>query len=357
MRVAPHRLLFLLFFLFTSIAATSASADRQPILDALRSVREPLAVSAQYNYIMTARVHLLFFWAGKDGVGSGYIRRGSSSVDSHEEFFQVLFGSDPEKAPRAINRWGAGTEIAWHHDPVAIPPREDDVTASAFFGFMKSSRGKSVAEMQAELKNEQEHGLHSFTGILSRVEPARAFSLVVPLESDTDFTLHQYELAAPLMFDRIESSNLPVRSLVNEGRCPRASSFLATVAELLDSAVSGQRAPLSRCYVHDAQENTLTLDRTTPVTSLPVQLHAADKTAILDTTYANLLQLDFVSTHKLTSRKVYFTILVGTEGSLRGIPVQIRYQPNWWFQVVLNLVPGNPVITAPTLASVDSSLP
>ena len=57
--------------------------------------------------------------------------------------------------------------------------------------------------MQAELKNEQEHGLHSFTGILSRVEPARAFSLVVPLESDTDFTLHQYELAAPLMFDRI----------------------------------------------------------------------------------------------------------------------------------------------------------
>jgi len=210
--------------------------------------------------------------------------------------------------------------------------------------------------MQAELKNEQEHGLHAFTGILSRVEPARAFSLVVPLESDTDFTLHQYELAAPLMFDRIQSANLPVRSLANEGRCPRASSFLATVAELLDSAVSGQRAPLSRCYVHDAQENTLTLESTTPVTSLPVQLHAADKTAILDTTYANLLQLDFVSTHKLTSRKVYFSILVGTEGSLRGIPVQIRYQPNWWFQVVLNLVPG-PVITAPTLVSVDSSLP
>ena len=63
------------------------------------------------------------------------------------------------------------------------------------------------------------------------------------------------------------------------------------------------------------------------------------------------------ATPKLTGRKVYFTILAGTEGSLRGIPVQIRYQPNWWFQVVLNLVPGNPVITAPTLASVDSSRP
>ena len=100
----------------------------------------------------------------------------------------------------------------------------------------------------------------------------------------------------------------------------------------------------------------MTLESATPLTSLPVQLHAADKTPILVTTYANLLQLDFVSTHKLTGKKVYFTILVGTEGSLRGIPVQIRYQPNWWFQVVLNLVPG-PVITAPTLVSVDSSLP
>jgi hypothetical protein len=186
MRVVPHRLLFFLFFLFPSIRATPASADRQPILDALRWVREPLAASVQYNYVMTARVRLLFFWTGKDDVGSGYVRRGSSRADSHEEFFQVLFGSDPGKAPRAINRWRAGTELAWHRSPVAVPPREDDIISSAFFGFMKSSRGKSVAEMQSELKNEQEHGLHSFTGILSRVEPARAFSLVVPLESDTD---------------------------------------------------------------------------------------------------------------------------------------------------------------------------
>jgi len=351
MRVAPHRLLLLLFFLFFSIAATSASADREPILDVLRWVRAPLAISVQYNYIMTARVHLLFFWAGKDDVGSGYIRRGSSTVDSHEEFFQVLFGSDPKKAPRAINRWGAGTEIAWHKDPLAAPPREDDVTSSAFFGFMKSSRGKSVAEMQKELKNEQQRGLHSFTGILSRVEPARAFSVVVPLESDSDFTLHQYELAAPLMFDHIQSSDLPVRSLAGATHCPRAGSFLATVAELMNLALAGQSAPLSRCYVHDAQENTLTLESAAPVTSLPVQLHAPDKTTLLDARYDHLLQLDFVSSHKLTGKKVSFTILLGTEGSLRAVPVQIRYQPNWWFQVLLNLAPGNPVTATPTLAS------
>jgi len=147
------------------------------------------------------------------------------------------------------------------------------------------------------------------------------------------------------MFDRMQSSQLPVSSLASAARCSRAGSFLATLAELMDLAVAGQHAPLSRCYVHDAQENILSLESTAPVASLPVRLHAADHSTLLDTAYANLLQLDFVSTHKLTGKKVCFTILVGTEGSLRGVPIQIRYQPNRWFQAVLNLAPGSPVTT------------
>src|SRR5215469_5670167 len=101
MRVALQRLALLLFFLFTSLEATSATADRQPILDALRSVREPLAVAVEYNYIMTAGVRLLFFWAAKDDVGNGYIRRGSSSADSREEFFFRFSLAVTPRKPRA----------------------------------------------------------------------------------------------------------------------------------------------------------------------------------------------------------------------------------------------------------------
>ena len=352
MRAAPHRtVLFLFFIFFSSIAATSASADRQPILEALSWVRSPLRGSLRYEYIMTARVRLLFFWASKDDVGGGYIRRGVSSTDAHQEFFQVLFGSDPAKAPRAINRWGGGTEVAWHREPVSLPSREDDVTSSAFFGFMKSSRGKSAAEMQSELKREQEQGQHSFTGILSRVEPTRALSTVVPLQSDTDFNLHQYDLAEPLMFERIADSDRPVRTLSNEGRCPRSGSFLATVSELMEASLEGQGAPLSRCYIHDAQENTLVLEKRTPVAKLPVELHGPNSTVLLDTSYSDVLQLDFVSTHKETGKQVNFTLFVGTRGDLRGVPVQIRYQPNWWFQVVLNLQPSSSLLQNATLAA------
>jgi len=357
MRATLYRGLLLFFCLpfFAVTASTAGLADRQLIVEALQWVRSPLRSSVEYDYIMTARVHLIFFWAGKDNVGGGYIRRGISSQDSRVEFFQVLFGSDPQKAPRAINRWGAGTEVAWHRNSVSLPSREGDVTSSAFFGFMKSSRGKSIGEMQSELRKEQEQGQHSFTGILSRVEPSHALSTIVPLQSDTDFNLHQYDIAQPIMLDRIAASDRPVRSLDDPSRCPRSAAFLATVADLLDAALSGHVAPLSLCYVHDAQENTLILERVTPVQKLLVQLHGPSSTVLLDTSYANLLQLDYISKHKETSKTVSFSIIVGTQGNLRGVPVQIRYQPNWWFQVVLNLRPDSSLISNSPPASARAS--
>ena len=334
-------------FSFSLLAGPSSStSDHQPINEALTWVRSTPKHVVQYKYVMTARLRLLVFWAGKDDVGGGYIRRGVSSDDPRKEFFQVLFGSDPAKAPRAINRWGAGTEISWHKDPASLSTSQEDVTASAFFGFMKSSRGKSAAEMQEELKHEREGGQHSFTGILSRVEPASAVSLVTNLQSDTDYNLHDYEQAEPVMLDRLTASTQPLRALKDDSRCPRAEEFLASVAELMNSALAGHKEPESRCYVYDAQENTLTLEQVSPVNVLPVQLHGPNKTVLLDTSYTNLLQLDYVSAHKLTGKKVYFSILAGTQGKLRGVPVQIRYQPNWWFQVVLNLLPDN--VSRPT---------
>jgi hypothetical protein len=84
---------------------------------------------------------------------------------------------------------------------------------------------------------------------------------------------------------------------------------------------------------------------------LPITLHGPNKTVFLNTTHKNLLQLDFVSVHKLTGKKVYFTVFTGTQGALRAVPVQICYQPNWWFQVVLNLLPEKSPAPASTVTS------
>jgi hypothetical protein len=185
---------------------------------------------------------------------------GVSAQDSRQEFFQVLFGSDPR----------------------------NDVTASAFFGFMNSSQGKSANETQAELQKEKELGQHSFTGILSRVEPSRALSLVVPLLSDADFSLRDYDRTEPIMLQRLADSARPVRSLQDSGQCPRATEFLGTVAELTEAPLAGQPAPLSRCYVYDAEENALSLEKITPVDSLVVKLHGPNNVALLDATHKDV---------------------------------------------------------------------
>ncbi|GAC1664562.1 MAG: hypothetical protein PVS2B2_18130 [Candidatus Acidiferrum sp.] len=349
MKIPFHRFaLLFLAFLWLAPPADPQQAHSQPLSMPLDWVRNPPKNLVEYDYIMTARVRLLFFWAGKDDVGEGYVRQGISSQDPHEEMFQVLFGSDPAKAPRAINRWGAGTEAVWHQNAVESLSQVDDVVSSAFFGFMKPSRGKSASEMQGELKKEKEEGTYLFTGILSRAEAGRATSLIVPLQSRTDYNLHQYDAAQPIMLERIESSDSPVKTLQPPAACPRAGEFLGTVSALLDAALQGRKAPISLCYVYDAKENTLTVERTQQLAKFPVQLHGAKGVTLLDTEYENLLQIDFVSIHLTTGKKTYFSILAGTQGALRGVPVQIRYQPNWWFQVVLNLR-KDPAPRAPTL--------
>jgi hypothetical protein len=332
-------LLALLSMVIPLSAGTTAADDRAPITEALAWVRNIPRDVEEFDYAMTVRVRLLVFWAGKDDVGGGYVRRGISRDDPRQEFFQVLFGSDPAKAPRAINRWGAGTEVVWHKDPAVHPAKIDDVVSTAFFGFMKSSKGKSVSEMQEELRKEKDRGEHQFTGILSRVEAGRAISLIVPLASTEDYNLHQYGEAEPVMLDKLSVSERAPRTLDNAGGCPRAGEFLGGVAQLMDTALENPGSPASLCYVYDAQVNTLTLEHVEPLKKLSVKVNSAKGGTLMDNSYDDLVEADFVSTHQATGKRVYFAIVMGTRGGLRGVPVQIRYQPNWWFQIVLNLLP------------------
>ena len=77
----------------------------------MKWIRATPRIRAEYDYIMTCRLRLLFFWVGRDDLGGGYIKTGQAVDDPSLQMIQLLFGSDPAKAPRAINRWGAGTEV------------------------------------------------------------------------------------------------------------------------------------------------------------------------------------------------------------------------------------------------------
>jgi hypothetical protein len=311
--------------LFAPLLESSSSEDTR-FADALRWILSPAREAVQYDYVMTAKVRLLLFWVGADDVGGGFIRRATSASDPKIRQTQVLFGSDPAKAPRHINHWGAATEAV-------------NGNSSAFLGFMKSTKADSAADAEAEARKQTDQSTHSFEAILSVVQDGQALSRRAPLLFDTDFNLYQLEQAQGLALQRLKDDLRPRQLAGSELQCGSARGFLQAVDELIAQALTSGSTPLrSLCYVYNARNYTLRLDDRSRVASKTIRVQRKNNTK-LEKTYRDLVDARFSVLNQTTREVTYFEMLLGTSGDLRGVPVQIIHQPNWWFQVVLNLDP------------------
>ena len=113
--------------------------------------------------------------------------------------------------------------------------------------------------------------------------------------------------------------------------------------QLVDDAEAGHSTPESYCYLYNARHYTATLLSVHPLPAKTVHVKLRGQNGPLDRTYRNLKEAHFSVVDQETGGKSIFDIDIGTEGPLRGAPVQIVYEPNWWFQVVLNLAPDSPL--------------
>ncbi len=331
----------------TAANAPPGTAEQDALQEAAGWIGRADKIESEYDYVMTCKVRLLLFWAGKDDVGGGYVRIGKASGEARQQMIQILFGSDPAKAPLAINRWGAGTEVLRNAD--SGQPAE-----SAFFGFMKSSKGQSVVAMQRELSKEKTNGDHLFEAIISRVDEGQALTTSVPYKSNRDYDLHQYPEAEKATLQQLE--NNPARHIERlEGSarqaCPRAGEFLSTTLQLIDDAEADRPTPVSYCYLYNAHHYTVTLLSVHSVAEKIVHVTLRGNGGAIDRTYRHLKEAHFVVAGQETGSKSLFDILLGTDGKMRGAPIQITYQPNWWFQVVLNLAPNSPQFHNPVSTS------
>ena len=331
----PRSLASALFLTATCVAMGSAAdaPEQAAINEAVNWIRATPHFRANYQYIMTCRLRLLFFWVGRDDVGGGYIKTGQAVDDPTLEMIQLLFGSDPAKAPRAINRWGAATEVLRSNG-------SQTPVSSAFVGFMKPSKGESVSAMQGELAKEKSTEKYLFEAIVSRVDGAQAISVTVPFYSDKDYDMHWVAEAQELALDQLgDGQARKFHRLDGPARreCSRPGGFLSTAAELLERSLTEQKIPASLCYVYNARPYILTLQRVIPVPAKSLHITLKEKGQRIDQSYRDLKESHFQIYNQESGVKTDFSVLLGTTGELRGVPVQINYQPNWWFQVVLNL--------------------
>jgi hypothetical protein len=306
-----HRSLRLAILLGGALAAPRLTAA------AGNESRLPAAppVVAEHKYRLLAKVRPLLFWITRDDVGGARITwRG----DPDGAFgLDLLIGSDPQRAPRRINRWGY----------IAEEVRGSDARV---LGVMKQSNEESIADAEAGLGTEGQGG-YVFRAIQGSATASEARAGVTTVRVARDMTFHDID---PLLALIGESSGpKDVRAVtLPAGTRP---GFLVALSDLVKQSVEAYAkrpaasfkpsGPLSYVYFGSFYE-------------LSMKSSEIVRTATIDgKRYANLARADFEISNRKTGDTTKFQLTYGTDGALAGIPIHAVYQPRWWFEVQLFL--------------------
>jgi hypothetical protein len=266
----------------TSGAATSGSFER-------------------HHYSIAARVRpLLVFWIGRSGVGDAIVTR---RLSPGEATYALLIGSDPDRAPRRINRWGYIKE-------------EIRGAEARLVGLMTESEEDSVEQAEANLKK-QAHGDHPFKIIRATVNGEQAQSVVTSIGAPDDYTFRQ--LQAVLDLARRESREGKTRTI----RLPPGTrpGFLAALADAMHTPTGPIR------YVYHGRIYEL---RQTDARTIP-------DLRIARASYGRAIAADFIITSTHDGEQTHFSMTYGTEGRFAQVPLTVSYQPRWWMEVNLTL--------------------
>ncbi len=282
---------------------------------AIPAFSNTLPVLAEHRYRIAAKIRpLLVFWMGRDNVGGARItwRRGNDGVRGWE----LLIGSDPNRAPAHVNRWGYIREEG----------TEGDVS---MLGVMKDSSEESLAEARAHV--EQAQASYVFKLIRTRVAGGESQALVTTGAFTRDYTYRDL----PALLGGFDSSSVttakPRQVRVGQNAKP---GFLIAVADLIhDTTYAYHRSGtsgLTRRAVSFAYNGTL-YDLTLAAPRVLKNARYGDRS------YPLLLQADFAVHNRTTGGNEQFSVVFGADGAIEEVPVYISYQPRWWFKAELLL--------------------
>jgi len=291
--------------------ATDANAAWRPAVS--------LPVVRAHRYRMSGAIRPLLFWIGRERVGEGQIvwrERGDGT-----RAFELLIGSDPEFAPRQLNRWGYLAE-------------ELRGTEAHVIGLISSDADDTLEGVTADGVDQLPES--AFKTIRARVGARASHAEVSTVGAATSLTYHDLDAVLELM-RRQPTTSIEVRV------APRPSDarpgFLAAMSELLHTSVEGLtrsgRVPpaLARQtipYMYGDGLHDLT------VRSLDVE---AERT-IGGRVYRQVIHGKFQTRSRATGDSKQFELIYGTRGGLAEVPIWIRYRPRWWLRADLSLEPA-----------------
>jgi hypothetical protein len=262
-----------------------------------------LPVVRQHTYRMAGKVRVFLLWVGRDDVGSAVIKwRGAG----HHKAIELLIGTDPQKAPSQLNKWGFIVEEM----------REGE---SSVVGLISQENDDKLSDVKADLKHRKEQ--RAFDTIRGLVTSAEAAARVGTLHAPSELT---YRDADAVLSRFLLDTSLPIKHLPRHADV--RAGFLSALTELLTASI--QKKPLRRIpYIHGDRVYELRL-----VDSTPLVRFERDGRA-----FENVIRGRFETGRAPLKSGTRFELVYGASGALAGIPILISYQPKWWLQVDLVL--------------------
>ncbi len=303
----------------TPLSRVGLAAGTDAVPSPAAGLRSPgaMPVLEEHGYRMLARVRPLLFWISKDDVGAGRI---SWRGDDDGAFgLDLLIGSDPQRAPRRINRWGYISEHVRGSDARVV-------------GVMKQSNEQSIAEAERQLGQEAGQGGYVFRAIRGTADQREAHASVTTIRVARDLTFRELDPLLALVSAAGHDGETRSVPLPNGTR----PGFLLALRDLIRQSTDTHRqhpsvsstpprAPIP--YVYFGVFYDLTMRSSELL-----------RTATIDgRRYTNVARSDFEVRNRSTGHVTRFQLTYGTDGSLAGIPVHAVYRPRWWFEVQLFL--------------------
>lgn len=271
----------------------------------------PPPANAERSYVVAGRVRLLLFWTGRHEVGSARITWTGAADGARG--FELLIGTDPDRAPRHLNRWGYEAETLCG-------------SGASLLGVMTQSDEETMDDATTNITTATEGGGHPYKAVRATFADGQTSTEIFRLSLNEDLTYR--DLGALL-------AHLPPEGMPRHAPMPANADagFLASVAAVLHDTVTAYTetgriaTPSRRQYVYAGKLYDLTLKKA----------RVRDELTLGSSKYRHVIDGDFETRNLTTRETTSFQIAYGTADRLAEVPLQIRYHPRWWLALELML--------------------
>ncbi|HKB11882.1 MAG TPA: hypothetical protein VKD69_14565 [Vicinamibacterales bacterium] len=286
-------------------------ADREPVAPATAMAAAP--GTERFQYVIGARVRpLLVFWITRDDVGDAVVTRRRAADEAD---YSLLIGTDPQRTPMHVNRWGYIEE-------------EIRGARARLLGVMTESDEESIEQAEAGVRT-QAVGSHPFKIIHATTDGEQAHARVASIHASQDYTLRQ----VPIVLDLAGRDPNQGRERVAQMPPGTRPGFLAALVDAMHAS-----APRSITYVYYGRLYELRRLRSKAIPDL----------RIAQRSFGPAVAADFVVTSAYDGEQTKFSMTYGTQGRFAEVPLTVTYQPRWWMQLELTIA------AAPEPAAIES---